>query len=218
MRWRLRGAAFAVAITLAAVTGVPVQPASATTFAPMTTAQFVDASTWIVEGTVVEVWTETDVNHHVWTRARVQISTLLKGTSDVDELIVDSLGGTFEGHRTTVPGAAKFTETEEVFLFLAEQGSGRIVPVSKFLGKFTVRRAPGATSRYAMNWHARTGDSYFDARFLPHPPAKERLDIEDLRNEVTSRLQVGWDGKPIPGISNERLAEINTPLVRRVQQ
>ena len=40
--------------------------------------------------------------------------------------------------------------------------------------------------------------------------------LDDLLEQVQARLDAGWDGKAIPGISNDNLHEINT-LDRRMR-
>lgn len=184
--------------------------ARATTFAEMTIDQFTDASTWIVEGRVEEVWTELDSeNDLVWTRARVAVHTTHKGPQQATELIIDSAGGRVGNYEVYVPGMATFSVGEEIFVFLSDTGK-RIVPVSMFQGKYTVRRATGETRQHVMQWQSRRGET-FDARFLPHPPAEYRLYLDDLRADVREHLEQPWDGKPIPGLNLEKLQTINTP-------
>lgn len=206
-----RGAA---ALMLLLATSMAPEPASATSFANLTLEQFTDASTLIVEGDVARVWTEMDPESGlIWTRAEVKVSTLHKGTVSTDTLVIDSLGGEHDGIVLTVPGQAVFSKGENVFLFL-DKLAERYVPVSKFQGKFTVRRAPGDKQSHAMRWHASSTED-FDHRFLPHPAADQRIYLDDLRETVQRRLDAGWDGKPIPGITGERLELINT-LDRRL--
>jgi len=197
---------------LAAVIGVAiVTPARATSLAPLTIEQMTDGATWIVEGTVQEVWTEIDAETgRVWTRASLDVTDVLKGPSDPTTLVIDSEGGTSGAVTTTISGRAQFSEGEDVFVFLDVVRGERLVPVAKYMGKYTLRRAPGETRQHAMTWH---GDGYtpFDARFLPHPPPEARLYVDDLRAQVVQRLSQPWDGAPIPGIDHARLAEINAP-------
>lgn len=205
--WLVRAAVFALAIGAIA-------PASATTIVPMTIDQFTDASTYIVEGKVTAVWTELDAaSGLVWTKARVAVTTTYKGPDDPAELVVASLGGDYGDYSVWMPSMAVFSQDEDVFLFLAEAKNGRLSPVSKFAGKYTIRRAPGETASYARLWEPAKGER-FDARFLPHPLPEHRLYLADLRSEVQAHLAEEWDGKPIPGISAEKLSEINTHLRR----
>lgn len=201
----LRGGAAALLLLLA--TAIAPAPAQATTFAPLTIEQFTDASTWIVEGEVARVWTEPGTKGSIWTRAEVRLSEVHKGPSVPETLVVDSLGGEHDGVVMVVPGQALFSVGEKVFLFLDQRGE-RIMPVSMFLGKLTVRRAPGERRTYGRRWHPGSNER-FDHRFLPHPPVDERLYLDTLREQVQTRLDTGWDGKPIPGISIERLRDVN---------
>lgn len=203
----LRTAIGAIALLVATTFASPA--ARATTFAELSIEQFTDASTWIVEGTVQEVWTELDTERMlVWTRARIALSSVHKGPGNPTELIVDSLGGAVGDFSVYVPGQAQFSEGEDVFLFLDQLGE-RVVPVSKFLGKYTIRRATGETRPHVMTWHGNARDR-FDARFLPHPAPEHRQYLDDLRERVQQRLDTGWDGQPIPGISSDRLIQINS--------
>lgn len=207
----LRGGTAAVALFTA--TAVAPLTAEATSFAPLTIEQFTDASTWIVEGEVQRVWTDIDDRGLVWTHSEVTLSTVHKGPSVPVSLVVDSLGGRVGDYVTHVPGQAVFSQGESVFLFLDDTGD-HVVPVAKFQGKFTLRRATGETRQHAMTWHPNPSER-FDHRFLPHPEAEHRLYLDDLRERVQQRLDRGWDGQPIPGISAERLQLINT-LERRM--
>lgn len=185
--------------------------ASATTFAELTLEQFTDAATYIVEGHVEEVWTELDPQTSmVWTRARVSITETYKGPDQPVELIIDSAGGRVGDYEVYIPGAASFSEGEDIFVFLAENGP-RWVPISKFQGKYTIRRATGERQKHAMLWHGRRGETY-DARFLPHPAPEHRLYLDELRQRVLDQLAVGWDGQPIPGISTARLQVVGGRL------
>lgn len=201
------GIALAVAITV----GTP--DANATTLAPLTIEQVTDGSTYIVEGRVEEVWTEMDpVRDLVWTRARVAITVTHKGPDQPVSLIVDTPGGRYGDIDMYVPSSAVFSEGEDVFLFL-NKGADRLVPVGLVQGKYTIRRAPGETRQHAMTW-AMSKSTPYDARFLPHPAPEDRVYLDDLREQVQHRLDLGWDGQPIPGITAERLQQINTLAAR----
>lgn len=204
--WSSGTAAIAVLIATA------IAPAArATTLAPLTIEQMTDGATWIVEGQIGDVWTEIDSETgRVWTRAALEVTDVWKGPSEVTSLVIDSEGGTSGAITTTISARAQFSEGEDVFVFLDVVRGGRLVPVAKFLGKYTIRRAAGETRKHAMTWH---GDEHtpYDARFLPHPPQESRLYVDDLRDRVARRLAEPWDGEPIPGIDRARLEAINTP-------
>lgn len=188
--------------------------AHATTFAKLTLEQYVDASTYIVRGTVTEVWTALE-DDLVWTHARVKVADTLKGPEQPREIVVSSLGGVYEDLEVVVPGAAEFSVGEENLLFLTESGPRRhLVPVGKYNGKLILRRAPGEDRLYAMTFHPDRRIAY-DARFLPHLPAPQRQYLDDVLSRVQARLQAGWDGQAIPGLSVEKMLEINQ-LERRI--
>ena len=52
-------------------------------------------------------------------------------------------------------------------------------------------------------------DRHYDHRFLPHPPEHQQVMLDALVQRVQERLVNGWDGRPIPGVSSEKLARIN---------
>lgn len=185
--------------------------ARATTLAPLTVEQLTDGSTYIVEGKVLEVWTELDdTSAMVWTRARVQVTRTLKGPDEPQELVIESPGGKYGAFDVKVPAHAVFSVDEDVFLFLDESRDGHLRPAGMFLGKYTIRRAPGDTESYARTWNS-TANEPFDARFLPHPEKGDRVYLADLEDRVVAELRVGWDGKAIPGASPEHLQTINLP-------
>lgn len=191
-----------------ALTAIP--RAEATSIAPITQDQMTDASTYIVRGRVADVWTEVDERGYLWTRAGIEVSHTFKGPDTPDYLVVDSMGGTLGERRMVVPASARFSEGEDVVLFLTEIDFGRkLTPVGMFLGKFNVRRAPGETRSYVLQWT--TDDAKYDGQFLPHPIAEKRRYLDDLESQVEARLATGWDGAPIPGLTEDKLREINTP-------
>lgn len=211
MRTRPAQLAMAGLFALLALLTAP-ENAQATTLADLTMDQMTDASTYIVQGNIDRVWTEVDDNNHVWTRAHMTVDRTLKGPNTPSELIIDSFGGIHpDGTVTNMTAAARFSESEEVFLFLDVVAHGkRLVPVAKFLGKYSVRRAPQDTEKLVQRWHTSTM-THFDARFLPFPELNARIYLTDLVDTINNHLDDGWNGKSIPGISNSELKEINTP-------
>lgn len=206
MRRSLAGFLLALALAVAA----PEEDARATTLAPLTVEQMTDAATYIVRGRIESVWTELDDEGIIWTRALVDVSEVRKGPDTPDSVVVDSPGGRLGAQRTVMPSSARFSEGEDLLLFLADIDHGRrLTPVGMFLGKYTVRRAPGATRHHVVRYN-RT-DEAFDHRFLAHPPEEERVYLDEVLDRVETRLDGGWGGEPVPGIAPEKLREINTP-------
>ena len=190
-------------------------PAHATTFADLSVEQMTDASTWIVRGEVIETWAEADAYDRVWSRARVRVTTSYKGANTPAEIVVDQLGGTVGNLSLDVPGRAWFSAGEDVLLFLNQHESGRVGVVQKFLGKYNIRRTPGSDDLYVRTWSQRERAAIpYDGRFLPHPPTEAMLSLNDLLARVQDRVAKGWDGAPIPGLTDAQLRDINLPEKR----
>jgi hypothetical protein len=205
---------FALAVVL--VTGVAVvsgpmwAPAHATTLAPLTVEQLTDASDLIVRGTVLEVHADLDENGYVFTYATVRVTESVKGYAAVgDVLTVESPGGVYEGGVANTELAARYSVEEDVVLFVTEKRHGTAFgTVGLYLGKYTVKQDPSTGRPMVLQFTVPYTRSY-DARFLPNPPVAERVTLEALRGQVHARLALGWDGKPIPGVSADKLRSIN---------
>ena len=146
----------ALALMIAGTLGLAPAVSQASVLADLSIQDRTDGAVYIVEGDILSTWTELDARGRIWTRAKVRVSAQHKGDDLPAEIVIDSLGGTYGDYTLTVVGQAAFSEGEHVFLFLDKlQRSGRLVPIGKFLGKYTLRRAPGDTERHAFNWHPR---------------------------------------------------------------
>ncbi len=188
-----------------------VLPAAATTLAPLTVEQMTDASDLIVRGRVTEVWTELDEHSHLWTRAEVEVTTGLKGrVAAGDVLVVDAAGGTAnDGSIHEVPLAARYGKGEDVFLFLAETRFGtHYDTVAMSNGKFTVKQDPRDGVPMLVKFTVPQAQVW-DPRFVPNPAVDKRVSLASMEGLVKTRVDLGWDGKPIPGISGEKLRTIN---------
>jgi len=191
-----------------ALLGLSAAPASATSMVQLTTNQLIDASESIVRGTVVEVWTELDEQGAVWTRAQVDVTEVLKGDAGQSAVIVDQRGGTYGGLSVDVGGAARFSVGEDVLLFLETLGAGHTVPVGWMQGKYTIQMDPYLRAltvrRFALPFRVA-----YDARFLPPVSDAQRVTLTDLEQQVHDRVEAGWDGSPVPGVSMDHLRQIN---------
>ena len=182
--------------------------AHATTLADLTTDQLVDSSDAIVRGKIVEIWTEQANDGSVWTRAQVEVSQTYKGDASRTAYVIDQAGGTWGSSRTIVHGAARFSQGEEVVLFLENLKSGKIVPVGMTQGKFTLRLDPNSRTMLAQRFTPAPTQAY-DHRFIPLPKLESRQYLADLEDTIIRRVQAGWDGVAIPGTSLQRLERIN---------
>lgn len=200
-----------LALSLVLATGFVQGTARATTLSPLTVEQLTDASTWIVEGTVLSVWAEVDENGQIWTRARVRVDTVHKGVRLPDTVVVDTLGGTLGQVHAPMEAAPRFSPDEPVLLFLSEIDHGRrLTTVDMMLGKYTIRRPAGERRLIAQQFDV-PEELPYDHRFLPYPAPDRRIYLDDLLGRIEGRLDIGWQGEKIPGISAAQLTEINTP-------
>lgn len=195
---------------LAALAAGPA-PAAATTLAPLTHDQMVDASDLIVEGTVVKTWVESTQNGHVYTRVQLQVEAVLKGDVAIGELVtLESPGGVLaDGTVANVGLAARYAVGERTLVYLAEKRHGTMYgTVGMMMGKFTIKQNPADGSdmivRFTLPYTKK-----WDPRFLPNPVVDERVALKSMEASVAARVAQGWDGQPIAGVSAEHLRLIN---------
>ncbi len=195
---------------VAALSVATIAPAAATTVAPLSVEQMVDASDLVVRGTVDSVWVDEDENGHIWTRALVRVDEPLKGDADEgDYVTVEAAGGVVGNRQMIVDGSARYDVGEQTLLFLTDKPSrGVYGTVAMGKGKFTVRPDPRDGAPVLVQFMLRQ-DKRYDARFLPLPPVGERIALDAMEARIRARAELGWDGQPIPGLSAERLRSIN---------
>lgn len=197
------------ALLASALLGSPsavISSASATTLAPLSTEQMVDASDAIVRGTVVDVWAVAE-RGHINTHTRIAVSRVLKGRASSAVEVVTP-GGVLDSTLTEVQGAPRYGVGEDVLVLLAARADGTYLNVSLGAGKYTVKQNPADGSSmvvqflvpYARDW---------DHRFIPSPALADRVSLTAMEARITDRVAAGWDGKPISGVSNDHLRAIN---------
>lgn len=190
--------------------------AHATTMAPLSQNQLVDASELIVRGTVTDIWTMLDDKGRVWTKAQVEVTAVLKGDPSTRTVVVSQLGGVHVNEYQLISGAARFSVGEDTLLYLETLGNGMTTCVGMWQGKSTVRIDPDSGREMAVRL-VLSQDAWYDHRFLPHPPADERIYVDDLEAEIQGRVEQGWDGAPIPGVSPAEL-DRRSPALKGVSQ
>ena len=184
--------------------------AQATTMVPLTVEQMVDLSSTVVRGTVTQVWTETDSDtKSVWTYAQIRVEKTFKGQAD-PVLVLEQPGGVWGTSETIVEGVARFSEGEEGYFFVEKLDSGKSVTAGMFQGKYNVLFDPYAREEIAVRFPVHPKRN-FDHRFIPLPPEKQRMPISVFEEQIETFVQDGWDGQAIPGVSLEKLKEINQP-------
>ncbi|RME21866.1 MAG: hypothetical protein D6798_17215 [Deltaproteobacteria bacterium] len=181
--------------------------ARASTVAPLTEDQLIDAAEIIVRGRVVEVWTELDDSGLVWTRAMVEVDRVFKGDAD-PTIVVSEAGGQFGDRVTMVAGVARFDVGEDIILFASHRGEGRIQPIGMSTGKFLIRQDPYTRDDIVQRFNPPLGRAY-DHRFVPLPPESQRVSVDEFVEHIEERVALGWDGRPIPGIDPAELRRRN---------
>lgn len=193
---------------LVGLTAAWVSPASATTLAPLSDEQIVDASDAIVRGTVTSVETVV-VRGLVRTYAEIDVEKVYKGDLHEAHITLESLGGVLDGTVYPVHSAARYSVGEEVVAFVNPHPSrGTWGTVGMMLGKYTIRQNPADGSDMVVRFTVPYEESY-DARFVPAPPQADRVSLRAFEEKIEARVTLGWDGKPIPGASEEHLRSIN---------
>jgi len=149
--------------------------------------RLVDASDYVVRGVVSALWVEEDARGVHWTHAQVEVRDVYKGPADLDGLEVTWMGGMLGAEGTFVEDAPVFDEEEEVLLFAERLGSGIVSPTGLEQGKYTIRIDPDSGREIAVRWRPPPTMPY-DHRFVPVPPAGERLLLTDLVARVRQEV------------------------------
>ncbi len=208
--------ALALAACLALGGLVAPAPAHATSLVELSFDQLVVSAELIVRGTVQEVWTERDANGRVWTRTQLELTEVLKGEVSKDTIIVDQLGGTWAGRTAQVYGGARFDVGEETMVFLEQLDSGHTVVVGLEQGKYTLKMDPVSREQVVFRTPISPALAY-DHRFVPLPKADQRVTITDFNANIFDAAERGWDGEPIPGISEQELLRRNVAATKGVK-
>lgn len=203
LRQLVSGLGLALVLAMAAAP----QPAGATTLVKLSTEQLTDAAEFIVVGNIADVWTEVDERGMVWTRALVEVEESLKG-GEASTLVVEQAGGEYGNTFTRVEGVARFSVGERGVFFASTRGEGRVQLVGMVQGKFTVRMDPYSRQEIVQRF-ALPLDRAYDHRFLPLPAEEKRVALDDFLGQVRDRVELGWDGQEIPGVSPDKLRQRN---------
>lgn len=185
--------------------------ALATSVAPLTLDQMTDASDLVVRGTVESVVTEVEPSGFIQTVAEVHVTDALKGNVAADDYVtVVTPGGVLDdGTKGEIEGAPRFAKDEDTVLFLWARKDGETYgTVALSLGKYTVRPNPKDGTPIVVQFTVPV-DRVYDPRFLPTPAADKRVSLDSLEEKVRSRVDLGWDGQAIPGVSLTHLHAIN---------
>ena len=92
--------------------------------------------------------------------------------------------------------------------FVEHLKSDRSVPVGMSQGKYNIIMDPYSQRHITLRVQMHPKRD-FDHRFIPLPAKEARLPTEKFELSVQELVENGWNGKPIPGTSLERLERIN---------
>lgn len=151
----------------------------ATEFRAFTRAAQVAGSDLVLVGRVESVRSAWGVDRSaIYTDAEIAIEEVWKGMPAGDRITVRTLGGTVDGIRLEVEGAARFVAGEEVLVLLDETG-GVYTPRGMRFGKYGIVGA--GDRRLAIGSPPPTVNGAQSSR-------ETSVSLNDLRAEVTSAL------------------------------
>jgi len=183
MRFAILLAVFVTSINL-------VYPSYASSTSGLSVADLADKATFVVRGTITEVWTETDENGTVWTYAQLIPARTFKGDPG-DVLILEQIGGRYADQVTDIWNAPRFSVGEEGYFFIKKTPRlGRLVIVGMAQGKFTIRLDPYSQKDIVQRF-APDHLTPYDHRFIPLPPAELRINAEEFEHLIRRRLSTG---------------------------
>ena len=198
------------ALALVGYGGALIQPAAATSLAPLSLEQKVDAADLVAVGTVTDVWT-TIGDHGVGTHLTLHVDRSLKGLPNANsagDVEVYVPGGELDGSRTLVEGAPRYGVGEDVVVLLGSRSDGSYLNILFGAGKYTIKQNPTDGEPMVVQFTV-PYDRTWNFRFIPNPPKDSRTSLTSLEARIADRVALGWNGQPIPGISVEKLRSIN---------
>lgn len=114
-------------------------PAGATVLLHMTVEEMTAEASLVVEGTVLHQQV-VEGERHLWTETFLQVSAVHKGQAELGQILTfRQPGGETATVGMKVPGAARFSQGEEVLIFL-EPVQKHLQVVGMCLGKFSITR------------------------------------------------------------------------------
>ncbi|MGH7822004.1 MAG: hypothetical protein ACREQ9_19755 [Candidatus Binatia bacterium] len=125
-------------IALASLLALIALPAAASQFKAFDREAQVKGSDLILVGHVLSTRSEWAPNRSaIYTDAEIAVDEVWKGLPASDRVVVRTVSGTVDGVTLEVEGAARFTEGEEVLVFLHD-GGGVLTPWGMAFGKYEI--------------------------------------------------------------------------------
>jgi len=165
-------------------------PAHAAYVLELSVEEMTDRATFVVRGTITEVWTDVDERGLVWTYAQVEPKQTLKGDNE-NVLIIEQIGGTWADKTTHVEGVPRFSVGEDAYFFLTQNDVvGSIHLIGMTQGKYTVQLDPYTQDEIVHRFSV-SPEIPFDHRFIPLPPEDKRVSVTRFEDRIMSRLSDG---------------------------
>jgi hypothetical protein len=159
-------------------------PASATVYLPADFTEMVNASTFIVHGSVVDVRSETTSDRRaIVTYVTVDVAQPLKGTPGVSVTFLVP-GGQIGRYERIVVGAPQFDRGDEVVLFLTSRGPSIPYVFGLSQGVYRVSRASGRALVVPPAVLVRQGEGNAAGRVVRGDPARRALPLDEFAREV----------------------------------
>lgn len=130
-----RTSSLPILLLMAAASILPIAPAAATSYTPVSDERLTDQASLVVSGTVEEV--RPSAGSTPSTEVRLKIDRRLKGRATGDTVTFQVLGGpTGNGSVLVIQGAPRFAQGSRALLFLGTRQDGTLRPLHLALGVF----------------------------------------------------------------------------------
>lgn len=130
-----RSSPLSILLLMTAVSILPIAPAAATSYTPVSDERLTDQAALVVSGTVEEV--RTSAGSTPSTEYRLKVDRRLKGRITGDTVTFQVLGGpTGNGSVLVIQGAPRLTKGSRALLFLGTRQDGTLRPLHLALGVF----------------------------------------------------------------------------------
>lgn len=173
-----------VAIALAAM--VHAFGAGATVVVPLSRAQLVERSDFVVRASVVSQHSEWSPDRsQIVTLTRLRVATYYKG-SGPQELTVRQFGGTVDGITSRVPGDGRLSQGQDVVLFL-RRGEGVVFLTALAQAVYHVVHTPGEQPTVRRDLHELTFARLENGQTVTYqPPAEPAETLDHLVREIVA--------------------------------
>ena len=177
----------AIAFTLTIL--VHAAPALATVYLPADFAEMVDASIYIVHGSVADVRSEAIADRRsIVTYVTVDVTQQLKGSLR-ESLTFVVPGGQVGHYERIVVGAPRFEPGDEVVLFLTARGPTVPYLFGLSQGVYRVSRATGRALVTPPAVLAREADGAASGRVVRGDPARRPLGLDEFARHVRAAME-----------------------------